>query len=390
MFNIEKEITIGSLFSGIGGIELGFERQGFKTKWFVENNPYAKEILKKRFPNTYIYGDITKIDFKSIPKVDILTGGFPCQDISNAGKRAGIEGSRSSLWKYYLKAIGEIRPKVAFIENVSALLNRGLDTVLTDLASVGYDAEWYCVPASSVGAWHKRDRVFIISYPTNIGLQNKTNEQVLEGKGRGEFQLGKSRNIDVSYPNEHRSEIDKRTDKEEAEEIWWKEEGDVSDKRGEDVSDTNINGSFRKDIDTEEGRRDVIGSEGKDVPDTNPAGQQDWSEQHRGKQAQNGKGEFRIGRQDIVSPDVSDTKQGVIQEHECRSGILEEEDRRRKTTRFINGIDETRGYWSAEPRLGRVANGIPNRVDRIKCIGNAVVPQVAEVFAKTIKEKLRG
>ena len=360
MFNIEKEITIGSLFSGIGGIELGFERQGFKTKWFVENNPYAKEILKKRFPNTYIYGDITKIDFKSIPKVDILTGGFPCQDISNAGKRDGIEGSRSSLWKYYLKAIGEIRPKIAFIENVSALLGRGLSEVLCDLASVGYDAEWHCVPASSVGAWHKRDRIFIIAYPTSIGLHNKENKQILEGEGSSKLQFRKSRNIDVPNSNEHGDRTNRRTDKKETEKIWRKEKRNVPFKCCEDV------------------------------PNSNPAGQQDWSEQHRGKQAQNGKGEFHIGRQDIVSPDVSDTKQGVIQEHECRSGILEEEDRRRKTTRFINGIDETRGYWSAEPRLGRVANGIPNRVDRIKCIGNAVVPQVAEVFAKTIKEKLRG
>lgn len=92
---------VGSLFSGIGGIELGFERAGFHTKWFVEYDPYAQEILRKRFPKAKIYGDITKIDFRDVPKVEILTGGFPCQDISNAGKRAGIEGSRSSLWKYY-------------------------------------------------------------------------------------------------------------------------------------------------------------------------------------------------------------------------------------------------------------------------------------------------
>ena len=163
-------MKVGSLFSGIGGIELGFEKQGFKTEWFVEREPYAQEILKKRFPRTKIYDDVTTLDFKTIPKVDILTGGFPCQDISNAGKRAGIEGSRSSLWKYYFKAIREIRPKIAFIENVSALLNRGLDVVLADLASIGYDAEWYCVSASAVGANHQRDRIFIIAYP-NINVR---------------------------------------------------------------------------------------------------------------------------------------------------------------------------------------------------------------------------
>lgn len=154
---------VGSLFSGIGGIEIGFEKAGFETKWFVENEPYARAILKKRFPNAKIYGDITKIDFGTVPKVDILTGGFPCQDISNAGTRTGIKGSRSSLWKYYLKAIRILRPKFAFIENVSALLNRGLNVVLADLTTVGYDAEYHCVPASAVGAPHRRDRIFIIA-----------------------------------------------------------------------------------------------------------------------------------------------------------------------------------------------------------------------------------
>lgn len=113
-------MKIGSLFSGIGGIELGFERAGgFKTIWFIEKEPYAQAILRKHWPDTPVYGDITKIDFTKLPKPDILTGGFPCQDISNAGKRKGIEGERSGLWKEYLRAIGEIRPRFVFVENVS-------------------------------------------------------------------------------------------------------------------------------------------------------------------------------------------------------------------------------------------------------------------------------
>ena len=113
--------TIGSLFSGIGGIELGFERAGFKTEWFIECEPYAREILKARFNTTKIYDDITELDFETLKRVDVLTGGFPCQDISIAGKREGIEGKRSSLWKYYKEAIRILRPKIAFIENVSEL-----------------------------------------------------------------------------------------------------------------------------------------------------------------------------------------------------------------------------------------------------------------------------
>ena len=157
-------MNVGSLFSGIGGIELGFERQGFTTLWFVENDLYARAVLKKRFPNTPIYDDVTKVDWGAVPKVDVLTGGFPCQDISNAGKRVGISGSRSSLWKCYLEAIRVLRPRFALIENVSALINRGLDVVLSDLAALRYDAEWYSLPASAIGAFHRRDRVFIIAY----------------------------------------------------------------------------------------------------------------------------------------------------------------------------------------------------------------------------------
>lgn len=161
-------MNVGSLFSGIGGIELGFEAEGFNTVWCVEYDTYAQFILKKHFPKAIIYGDIKEVDFGAVPKVDILTGGFPCQDISNAGKRVGITGSRSSLWKYYLKAIREIRPRYALIENVSALTHRGLDVVLADLAEIGYDAEWYNISASAVGAHHTRERLFIIAYSNSI------------------------------------------------------------------------------------------------------------------------------------------------------------------------------------------------------------------------------
>lgn len=156
-------MRIGSLFSGIGGIEYGFEAEGFETVWCIERDKYAQAILRKRFPKAIIYDDVTSIDFTTVPKIDILTGGFPCQDISNAGKRVGITGNRSSLWKYYAKAISTIRPKYAFIENVAALTSRGLDTVLCDLAEMRYDAEYYNVSASAIGAFHRRERIFIIA-----------------------------------------------------------------------------------------------------------------------------------------------------------------------------------------------------------------------------------
>lgn len=156
-------MNVGSLFSGIGGIEIGFEAEGFTTEWFVEYDEYASAVLSKRFPGVPNFRDVTTVDFKAIPRVDILTGGFPCQDISNAGKRAGITGSRSSLWKHYLRAIRDIRPKFAVIENVAALTKRGLNVVLADLAEIGYDALWTNISASAVGAPHRRERIFIIA-----------------------------------------------------------------------------------------------------------------------------------------------------------------------------------------------------------------------------------
>lgn len=254
-------MNVGSLFSGIGGIELGFEREGFHTEWFVEIDPYARAILAKRFKDAVIYGDITKINFREVLKVDIITGGFPCQDISKAGKQEGITGSRSSLWKEYLRAIREIRPKYAFIENVSALAQSGLNVVLADIAGIGYDAEWYTLSAAEIGAPHQRERIFIIAYPHDDG-------------------------------------------------------------------------------------------------------------QHRGQ-------EFERPIQNNIKWDV----EKIVRERlRCQSGVIQNYE--------YDGTQrmEYSESWELVPLFCRVADGIPNRVDRIKCLGNAVVPQCAQVFARAIKE----
>ena len=182
---------VGSLFSGIGGIELGLERAGgFETAWFCDCEPYAVAILNKHWPGTPVYEDVTKLDFANVPKIDVLTGGFPCQDISNAGKRAGIEGSRSGLWSYCAQAISALRPRLALFENVAALTQRGLDTVLGDLAALGYDAEWYCFPAKAVGAPHQRDRIVILAYPNDARQQDRPEEHRRESSSEGEGECG--------------------------------------------------------------------------------------------------------------------------------------------------------------------------------------------------------
>ncbi len=154
-------ITVGSLFSGIGGFDLGLERAGMKVVWQSEINPYACKVMEKHWPDVPNLGDITKIT--EAPQVDWICGGFPCQDISNAGKRAGITGSRSGLWGEMVRTVRLVRPLHVLVENVAALLARGMGRVLGDLAESGYDSEWDCLPACSVGAPHIRDRVFICS-----------------------------------------------------------------------------------------------------------------------------------------------------------------------------------------------------------------------------------
>ena len=163
-----KELGI---FAGIGGFSLGLKWAGFETVAFCEIDKKCQLVLKKHWPNVPIYGNVKELTYErlkedGITEIDIITGGFPCQDISLSGKGAGITGPQSGLWKEYSRLIGEVRPKYAIMENVSALLNRGLSTVLGDLAEIGYDAEWHCLSASTIGAPHNRDRIWIIAYPS--------------------------------------------------------------------------------------------------------------------------------------------------------------------------------------------------------------------------------
>lgn len=157
--------TVLDLFAGIGGFSLGLERTGaFKTELFCEIDPFCQKVLRKHWPDVPIHEDITTLHGET-GQFDVLTGGFPCQDLSYAGKGAGIEGERSGLWSEFARLIREIRPKFIIVENVPALLNRGMGVVLGDLAKGGYDAEWQCLPAAAFGAPHIRDRVWVLAYP---------------------------------------------------------------------------------------------------------------------------------------------------------------------------------------------------------------------------------
>jgi DNA (cytosine-5)-methyltransferase 1 len=159
-------MNVLDLFSGIGGFSLGLERAGMRTVAFCEIDPHAREVLKKHWPQVPIFTDVSELKKDHINEnIEVIAGGFPCQDISTAGLGAGLSGSRSGLWFEYHRLIEEIRPRYAIIENVSVLRRRGLGEVLRSLAQIGYDAEWHCIPASALGAPHQRDRIWIMAYP---------------------------------------------------------------------------------------------------------------------------------------------------------------------------------------------------------------------------------
>ena len=188
------KLRVLDLFSGIGGFSLGLERTGgFETVAFCEIEPFPRKVLAKHWPEVPQYEDVTKLTGDILRRdgiaVDVITGGFPCQDISVAGKQAGIgEGTRSGLWSEIVRLIGELSPRYVIVENVANLLSgpserRGgwFGRILGDLAECGYDAEWENIPASALGAPHRRERVWIVAYPTQDG--DKKQRRSLNGKG---------------------------------------------------------------------------------------------------------------------------------------------------------------------------------------------------------------
>ena len=288
-------LTVGSLFSGIGGLDLGLERAGMQVIWQSEIDPYACKVLSKHWPEVVNHGDIKRIQWGNVVRPDIICGGYPCQPFSTAGKRNGTDDPRH-LWPWVLTAISELRPRYAILENVRGHLSLGGLSVVGDLASIGYDAEWRIVSAASVGANHRRDRIIIVAYPTGQhgnGIHNKFGN-CEQSKTATEF-------------------------------------GDSG------------------------GSQDVA----------NPDRQ--WGHKQR---------EWEIQEPDIRrrSTDVAHTNVERLQ-RPVRTVFTWPSDG------FAYGGGQ---WWQTEPDVGRVADGIPRRVDRLRGLGNAVVPQVAEVIGRMV------
>lgn len=340
----QKKLTIGSLFSGIGGLELGLERTGrFKTIWQCEIEPYPSAVLKKNFPGVPNLGDITKIKWSHVEKPDMLCGGFPCQDISVAGKRKGIEnGKRSGLWKEFSKAIRALRPKYVLIENVPNIVNLGLDIVLADLAKTGYDADWCCLSAAEVGACHKRERLFVFAH-ANAGCQSKNKIRAGREKSGG--------GLDAPDLARYRGGKDA---------IEWS------------ISNT----AFRCADGTETAEKSktpnaiMFGCRGGD---TNELGDAESAPE--------------IQRR-TVQIDVADTKRQRV--HGFGSGPIPQFPEF-SWCKNVKRIEDLRNQPNIpEPLIRRESHGLSRRLDnyteneRIKALGNAVVPQVAETIGNWI------
>ena len=186
-------------FAGIGGFSYAAEKLvgGFETTQFIEINPYCQKILNKHWSHVPIHDDITTFTAKS-GEFDIITGGFPCQDISVAGLQKGItKETRSGLFYELIRVIRMVRPQYVVLENVAAILNRGLDIVLRELSEAGYDAEWSVIRASFVGACHKRSRWWLIAYPNS--KQSSKPKSEIQSRRNSSSSSNRQRNVTNSY-----------------------------------------------------------------------------------------------------------------------------------------------------------------------------------------------
>ena len=164
---LQDSLGVGSLFSGIGGLDLGLERAGMEVRFQVEIDDYCRRVLAKHWPNVARYGDIKTIDWTEVEPVDLICGGFPCQPVSLSGKRLAQEDERW-LWPEVARCLRVLRPRYVLVENVPGLFRHGMGDVLGDLAALGYDAEWDCIPAALFGAPQLRKRVFVLAHAQGV------------------------------------------------------------------------------------------------------------------------------------------------------------------------------------------------------------------------------
>jgi len=357
-------LKVLDLFSGIGGFSYAAEKivGGYKTTQFVEIDSYCQSVLRKNFPNIPIHDDIKTFTAKK-GQFDVLTAGFPCQDLSVAGRQAGIgEGTRSGLFYEIIRLLGEIQPKFVLFENVRNLLSHEKGTtfqeILFQIAKAGYDAEWSVISAKDVGACHKRERIWIIAYPFSNGVQSRLQGSVLrereffsnqlEGSEVGS-EIGRcSKNFTNSNSIRHRGGKSERCSIQERHFLQGEQEGG---KMGSEI----------------EGRSDITSNPNNDGSSSTEGirinGKTNASSQER---------EDKISKSKRSSK--STDSRTIQQTTECK---------------WKYRGDPVNSDWEryvSKPQLRRGDDGLSNRVDRIKALGNSIVPNCAAVPLQRIKD----
>ena len=326
-----RELTHLSLFSGIGGLDLAAEWAGFKTVGQCEWADYPTKVLERHWPDVERWRDIRTLTKESfyertgLHTVDIISGGFPCQPFSVAGKQRGKEDDRF-LWPEMARVIAELRPTWVIGENVAGIVNLALDDVLFDLEGKGYATRTFLIPACGVGAPHQRYRTAIVARNTNGRNRNKGEKREMEER-KDTKPTGICRNVSNS----------------------------------DSTGCQKLNSSIIPD----QPRFSCGGSNETNVCNSTSQGFQDWSGKQMEQSCPEQKFKRSGGRYENHVPNTDNRK--YVRQQPCPG----------QTIRSSGGEAEHGSWewWAVEPELGRVANGIPNRVDRLRCLGNAVVPQ---------------
>ena len=375
-----EPLKILDTFAGIGGFSYAAEKlvRGFETTQFVEIDPYCQKILKKHWPHVLIHDDIKT--FTAYPgQYDVITGGFPCTDISTAGKGLGItKETRSGLFYELIRVIRLVRPKFVVMENVAAILNNGLGIVLGELSEAGYDAEWAVISASSLGACHQRSRWWLVAYPNSNGHQGQCFETRNKATPGQDTQVKWSTNTSdfERQSDDGNDQKESRTD----ENLSGSSDGgktistttreicDLS-KRTNNDQGTGSQNNYQKNNDrtlVSEGQSGVQLSQHRKL-----GGNKTTLKNNSIRHGDDNSSEQRMDNQESnVTNSHSNRLQGEVGSRTYKATW------RTQNSRCLN--PDWRQYES-KPVLRRGDDGLSNRVDRRRSLGNSIVPSVAAI-----------
>lgn len=380
------------LFSGIGGFSLGLERVGMRTVAFCERDEFCRAVLRKHWPQVHCFDDIRSIDANGLDRlgrIDLVCGGFPCQPFSIAGKQTGKDDDRY-LWPAMREVIALARPAWVIGENVAGIVALALDDVLVDLEGLGYAARPFVIPACAVGARHRRDRVWIIACNTNREGKSAraVHDAMAELRGdapdadRDQYE---SRSPPHGWPTPSQFSVTD-SDSDSIRNNQQRETGrrdDLSNcgdtESGDDGATESLADSTCELLDRTGGTRTSRRTESSDSGESLANTSSDGWEQGG---ASEGEGFRESGGVSHAAGVASDTDSELRRYR--HHGALSDGWLRSQSDEGNRPTLPDEDYWDVEPNVGRVATGIPNRVDRLRALGNAVVPQVVAEIGRAI------